>query len=257
MKHNTSCKNCIFAHEASSDSPCDFNIISNIKEDKTITIQDNFFHIENYLCKYGLSKNTYEQYKDEFNKNNIDIKDHVKQNAYIKYYLVIDYYMSEYPLELLCNDLESLNIEPKFISLLLYQNNKIKPNDAIDIFRNKMKPHSKWKIHSFLEDIDRNYALHSIFQTNAKANDSQYFLILKPEQIKTFIDNNSIENIQYIISIKQPACNILKQKDTVDSNNFHTVFINFDSYQGLCKNISQSLEHSLDTLENMTIAYYD
>jgi hypothetical protein len=89
MKYNnTSCKNCLFSHEASSDSTCEFNIIDHIKENKTITIKDNFFHIENYLCQYGMSREIYEKNKDELEKQNIDIKEQIKKNAYIKYYLV-------------------------------------------------------------------------------------------------------------------------------------------------------------------------
>jgi len=256
MKYNnTSCKNCLFSHEASSDSPCEFNIIDHIKENKTITIKDNFFHIENYLCQYGMSREIYEKNKDELEKQNIDIKEQIKKNAYIKYYLVIDYSMSDYPLESLCNDLNDLSIAPKFISVLLYQNNKQKPNEAIDIFRNSLTLDSKWKIHSFLEDLDKNYALHSALETNAKANNSQYFWILKPEQVKSM--KNSIENIQYIVNIKQPVCNLLKHKDEIDAHNFNTLFLNFDTYKAFCQNISQSLEKAVGNLENMTIAYYD
>ena len=82
---NTHCKICLFADKTSESECCEFGIIDDIKNIKTLEIIDDYWYIKNYRCFYGFSKELYESHKDDF--INIDIKEHIVNQAKISYYL--------------------------------------------------------------------------------------------------------------------------------------------------------------------------
>ena len=121
---NTYCKNCMFAESADSEESCSMKIIDSIKDSKSITVKENYNYINNYACKYGLSKETYFKHYDEFQK--IDIKSYILNKKLLSYYLVVDFTNSSFSIKECCETINGLTILPNFISFVFYNNNDSK-----------------------------------------------------------------------------------------------------------------------------------
>jgi hypothetical protein len=256
MIHNTSCKGCIFAKSVDHTDSCEFHIIDEIRNlNKEISVKEGFNYIHDYRCFYGLSQKTYDEHQSMLPSNREELKEQIKLNNQIKYYLVIYYDNSSYDIHKLCDQINQLGILPKFISIILNDNSVVKPDEIIKTFEQHLNKNIMWKVHVLVEDLDRSFALHSVLSTNMGANKSNYFWILRPEDFDTILENRSIEDINYVVNITQPICNGLKRRN--ETTNYYTVFLNFNNYQGMINHISQSLEQCFESEQKMEMYYYD
>lgn len=254
MRYDTICANCLFASKTNSKKACKFDIIDTIKDHKKISIdENNFYKIENYICKFCMSKSFYEK-NILVNKSydNIDLENYIKNKNQIKYYLIINT-NDNYDLEKLYDNIGSLDIQPKLTSIMTHKFSTQKIESLLNIF-NQQKYTFKYRFHNFIEDVDKNEALFTVMDTTSKTNNFEYLLILDVESLDSFVTKKSILQINYIINVIQPDSNVLK-KDI--NGNFDTLFITIENYKGITKNINQSLELGLDTFENLAITYYD
>jgi hypothetical protein len=87
---NTKCSQCLFA-SASDDisTQCSKNILNTIKDTKNITYDgDGFAIIENYACRFGFSKQIYNDNRSMFTDEQFDSLMH--KNSTIRLYLMLD-----------------------------------------------------------------------------------------------------------------------------------------------------------------------
>ena len=251
---NTYCKNCMFAGAADSEESCSMKIIDSIKDSKSITVKENYNYINNYICKYGLSKETYFKYYDEFHK--IDIKSYILNKKLLNYYLVIDFTNSSSSVKECCENINSLSILPNFISFIFYNNNDSK--NIIDTIGENLEKSIKWKVHNFLENIDKNDMLEVIFDTNSNANNTDFFWISTPENIVEMIEKDSINNINYIVHVLQPSCGFLKFNKNKD--NYNGLFMTFTNYKSIKESIKKTLDLALQELIDLNpdhVMYYE
>ena len=162
MSH-TDCKKCIFSKSVDNQDQCEMNIINMIKNTQTITIKDNYNYIENYSCKYGMSSKTVEDNKELL--KDIDIKSQILENSTIKYYMVVDGTKYDYDTLKICEQVNTLSILPRFLSLCIIG----KDANGINLMQSQLKDNLnssiKWRIHNFLYDKDINDIICNIFQT--------------------------------------------------------------------------------------------
>jgi len=248
MSTNTSCKSCCFSKTANNIDNCKFGIIDKIKDTKKIEIKDNYNYVYDYSCKYGFSSKYLEQNSDLF--KDINLEEYIKQKQLLSYYLIIDH-RSDIPIEQIIDNINKLNINPQFISIMLYESN-IKP--IVDSLNNKLNKNLKWKTHNFLDkETPIGLAIKTILDTKKDINNIQYLWILDSKHLSRMIDNNTIENIHKIITLDQPVCNMLAVKD-IDP--IYGIVINTQTYQYITKNFHQLLDEGIKLIPNLNITYY-
>lgn len=245
---NTSCQNCYFSDKASSSQACQFDIVNQIKDEKNISIKNDYYYIENYSCRYGFSRTQYETNKKDL--EDIDLKQYILEKQLVSYYLIIDH-RENISIKNICENINKLQIKPKFISIFCYEAN-IGPylDDLNKYLDNKLK----WKTHNFLtKTTSTSLAIKTALDTATNLSDINYIWINKSDQIQNLIESNAIEKINYIVNIQQPVCNFVKSKF---SDNLYTVFLNTQTYQYITKNINQMLEDGIKQIDTTSI-YYD
>lgn len=256
MTHHTHCKNCMFSKSSDNDSPCEFDIISCIKDSHECTIKDNYWYIKDYKCRYAIGENFYnKQMRNHIEEQNLDIKKFIAFQNTIKYYLVINFDNNNYSIEKLCNQIKKLEIPPKFLSIMFYSQDKNFMLNVVTVFKDIIGDSIEYKIHNFVENISKDEALFTILETTIRKNNSQYLWILDVDSLDYSVDDGSIEKINYQINVIQPICNMLRSK--ISNNNFDTLFLNFENYSGITKNINQSLSLGIESIPNMVINNYD
>jgi hypothetical protein len=124
---NTNCKICAFSEPSISNSPCRFEIIDHIKDIKIIETRDEYNYIKDYTCKYGIDHKTYND--PEFVKNVTNIQSYIVEKAKISYYLVVNLTSIDNNIENICEEINSLDIKPRFISFISHKD--IDPNTVI------------------------------------------------------------------------------------------------------------------------------
>ena len=244
MSH-TDCKKCIFSKSVDNQDQCEMNIINMIKNTQTITIKDNYYYIENYSCKYGMSSKTVEDNKDLF--KDIDIKSQILENNTIKYYMVVDGTKYDYDTLKICEQVNTLSVLPRFLSLCIIG----KDARGINLMQSQLKDNLngsiKWRIHNFLYDKDINDIICNIFQTNSKANQSSFFIIQRPEDIEKMLLNDYISDINYVINIDQPTKGFIKINV---EDNLYNVFMSFNNYEGLTGSmLGETLEECIKSVD--------
>lgn len=256
MMHNTSCENCIFAHIQGSEKDCDFNIPAQLHQHKNISIKNDYNYIKDYRCVYGMSGAIYDQYKTSFSENIEDIKNQIKYNNQIKYYLVVFYNSTDSTIVDLCNNINNLTIVPKFLSVVVDQEDQESAANIAQVMENTLNKNIVWKLHKFVDQMSHDDALHTVVSTNQYPNQSKYMWVIKSSDLSDLIKNTSIEQINYIINIIQPSCTALKHKNA-NVNNFYTIFLNLDTYHDMMSHVSQSFTKCLDPSNNLVISFYD
>lgn len=243
---NTSCAKCIFADFADSDNPCQMNIIEQIKEYHNINIKDRFNYIQDYHCKYAFSMEVYEEHKHSLGQIS-DLESSVKDNAKIKYYLMINV-TDPTILDLVCDSIKSLQIRPKYVSFLLEQNNST--DNIIELLSNKLNSICEWKIHNFLEKTPLDHKITTVLDTHAKINDTVFFWV--NNDITHGSWSHDVSRIDNIVSIQQQKCNgLFRYLDSDDG-----LFLSFRIYLIVRSTLHNNIYEGLKLLENSKFIYY-
>jgi len=246
MSTITKCDKCIFADYHDSDEPCALGIIEKIKNIKTIEkTENNFAKILHYKCPFAFSAEIYQQ-----NIKTIGTVDDLKQYLFNR--TVIDYYMviivdDTNNISKICQSISSITIKPKFISLVLKQNNNTQ--NIINNIRKDMPNDIKWKLHNLLDDYNFQDILDTIFATSVEKSDITYFWINNDTKSIKEWDRN-IVNINSIITIEQPFAHAFFRKG-IDG-----LFLTFDNYQQILEHYKTNILESLEKIENKSIIYY-
>lgn len=233
---NTLCENCLFAKTATSDQPCVFGIPELIRETYSVENHNNYYKLINYNCRYGLSQKTYQENIDKF--TGIDLIEYIKQQNIVKYSLSIVIQNDE------AGDtfdlLNSLSIKPHYITAICYHNGGLLHN-----LLSKQDPYIPYKVHNFLEDMPAAQALHVALETN-KNKVGNLMWILNDKSLRLCIENDSIQNINYLINVTQQPAHYYQSKN-IDSS-FDGIFINTNNYWALSRTKDYTIEKNDQTL---------
>lgn len=242
----TSCEKCIFADYADSTEPCKFNIIPEIKLIHELNIsENNFYNIKDYYCKYGFSLDLYDKHKETIGSID-DLKKQIQDKAQIKYYMVVN--INDISnLDNVCKAINALIIKPKFVSFLLHQSNNTE--HIIDTIRKTFQDDISWKIHNFLEDTTLNHMISTVFDTNAKKNDTIYFWIDEDSNYELW--NQEISRINKLIYVQQPKCHGIFRSDSKDG-----MFLTFDLYSSMKIHLNNDIFKAIESIENPNFIYY-
>jgi len=245
---NTICKGCYFANPINSDRSCYFNIPNIIKDFHSIDSTEEYFKINNYSCRYGFSKKSYEENIDKFiNINVLDVESfaaYIKQQNIVQYSLalIVKNYNSEKILKLY----NQLSILPYYITIISYNNSKKLHQD----FSNN-QPYKPYKVHHFLDtDISEAKALHIALETN-KTKIGDLLWILTETGLEQCVANDSIQNINYMINVEQKPTHYYKSSNI--NSQLDGIFINSNNYWSLSKTINYEIENN----ERAIVQYYD
>jgi hypothetical protein len=227
MTIKTKCESCIFSSPVSGGDPtCKFNIIDYIKDIKNININQDFYYIDDYVCRFAFGKDTYENNKEEL--KTIDLVQVLLDRSSIKYYLIMEL-SNEDCVDQMVDSINNLSILPKFISFVTFK--YANHEQLIEKLSNKLNKKIQWKIHKFLVDETIDHRIHPILDTNKRANNSHYFLVCKGEEASGL--ENYIMRINTMINIEQIKFHIL-MKDL--SHSIYGIFMSFDHY-GLIRSL--------------------
>lgn len=212
---NTNCAQCMFANQITPnniENGCSKKIVSEIKNDKLITQDDNNYNIiHNYACRFGFSKDVYEKHKDQF--DGIDLNYKIQENAKLKYYLLLDCIPEGPDIDHIIEKLHSSYIQPTKLSLMFRSlNNQHFSDNHKDLIPAKL-PNTVWKIHNFLHELDIQEAVDHVLSTNLKTT-SQYILVYKSSDLDNFISNIDYINNSIILHQK-PNIAMMKSLDSI------------------------------------------
>lgn len=245
---NTKCKECMFAYvsvEQTNSPTCSKNIIEQIKTTKNILQEDGFNIIENYACRYGFSKQIYEQYKDQWDPQ--DFENRLLANSRIRYYLLLDCYDTDLNFDNIIRDIPNLNIPPSSVSFM-FRNLNFRPFDQKhqDFLLSNYQS-IKWKAHNFLEEMALEAGIDHILSTNAKSNNTSVFLVYNAKDLQLLnTDINAINNNMILYQIPMIAM--------IDRNNtLYRLAMSFDNYK-VAKTLGENLIPVLT--QESSILYY-
>lgn len=243
---NTNCEKCLFADYADSAEPCKIHILDMIKDQYPTTVKNNFYYIQKYKCHYGFDLKTYEDNKEKIGSVE-DLKRAIKNNNIISYYLIIETDLLK--IDELCQSINSLIIPPRYVSIILYQNNNTE--QTIKVLKEKINKNIEWKIHNFLEEASLSEAIHTVLDTNMNKNQSVYFWVNRNSDYSSW--NKDIANISDYITIKKPVCHALLRSpsDSIDG-----LFLPFDNYKTLIQELDPDIAKAISLIENPRIIYY-
>jgi|688.fasta_scaffold84788_5 hypothetical protein len=247
MITNTNCKKCLFANKASSDTPCEHNIIEHIKGHKKTSIVDDFYVIEEYMCRMGFNKDVFEKNKDNVS---IDvIKQEIINKACMGYYAVIDITtLDPAGVSRLCETLIGLSIKPKFVSFLLFPDDSNK--EKILALKNQIGDHFMWKAHSFISEISFDDALNVALDTNVGKNNTSFLLIYDAKNIAEL--DEDINELNSHIVILQTLFHYAKKKK---ADGLGGLFMTFSNYN-ICRSINKNIEQALSTIPEAIVLEY-
>jgi len=243
---NTKCKECMFSYsdgEQSDSSICSKNIIEQIKDIKNITQEDGFNIIENYACRYGFSKQIYEQYKDQWDPQ--DFENRMLENRRIKYYLLLDCYDPDLDLQDIIQQIPQLNIPPKSVSFM-FRSLSFRPfgKEHQDFLLSNYKD-IRWKAHNFLEEIPLEDGIDHILSTNAKNNDTSIFLVYNAKDLQ-FLDRDIQTINNNMILYQSPTIAIVDHNNTL-----YRLAMSFENYK-VAKTLGPNLIPVLTQENNIT-----
>lgn len=241
--NNTICSGCYFAQDITSETPCLFDIPNIVKEYKTVDTRNNYYTIQDYTCRYGFSKKTYNENIDKF--NNIDMVKYVKEQNIVKYSLAI-ILDKEYDYNDLIDKINKLSIKPQYLTIICFD----KGSQLYRLLQSGLEPYIEHKVHNFLDNITGPQALHVALETN-KSKIGNLMWILHGSHINRVIEHDSIQNINYIINVEQRPAHYYKAS-YIDSN-FNGIFINTNNYWTL----SRTADYTIESNSNTLIINYD
>lgn len=244
---NTKCQECMFSDIHTKENlGCSKGIIPLISNIKSITIDNDGFNVINqYACRYGFSKQIYNEHKEEFDK--IDFEGRLLVNSKTRFYLILDCNDS-IDFQILSDKINNLDIRPAALSMIFRSSDQDIFSDSVHTkILNSQLVDIKWKVHKFIENQDLEFALDHILSTNVGLNNSSYILVYHINDIDRLNDDINFLNKQ-IMLYQKPHIAIL-DKDY----NLYRLCITFDNYK-VAKNLGNSIINILSQEEN-TILY--
>lgn len=246
---NTYCQKCIFSQEATSHSPCEYDIPNNIKNIKNLSIKDNFYIIEDYTCLYGFGKDQYSIHKN--NINHTQLKEIIKEKTELKSYLLLDARLITIDqLSQIINELSHLEIKPKKVSFI------VSPENSDSFYRTIHKNLSceKWTMHVFINDIPFNDCINIVLDTNLQTCNAWCVIFYDASR---YIENGDIDK----------TINSIHKKLIIQQLSFHGVFESKDSLHKLCLNchiyklitstLSNDILKGLSLEDNIILSSYE
>lgn len=247
MITNTNCQKCIFANKANQDEPCQHNIIEYIKDHKKLDIVNDYYVINEYVCRMGFSKDIYEANKDKISLE--DIKQEIVDRACMRYYLILDISTtSPEALKNTCDILLDLKIKPAFISFIMLPSDDNK--EKITVLKTLTDDKLMWKAHSFIETMDIDNVIHSILDTNFQNNHSEYILIYDINNLEQL--DNDINEINSNIIIYQKPFHYARKHN---SSNLDGLFMHFNNYQ-VCRSRDNHIVEALKAIPEAIVLEY-
>lgn len=238
----TNCLKCYFADKAGSQQPCVFHIPEAIKDVKTLDIVDDFFSINDYACRYGVSRETVEQ---KILKDNPDINiiEYAKHQARIKYILYIK--VNKHNFIEVCDNIKSLSIAPQLVHICFDINYDFK--DIPKLAQQQFTDCSfKWKLHKFVEDEVDYKQFHTSVSTNNELLTIKNIWILNEDMLTECAQNDYINTINYIMNVEQPKLAILKHSKAKEY--LYGLFMTTENLNGIWSSVSQNLDPAIRSL---------
>jgi hypothetical protein len=245
---NTSCEKCYFSQEATSNKSCEFYIPDVLSSKKNIQIINNYNYINDYVCRYGVSKKAAE----EIIENDIDIKEYTKIQVSPKYLLFCIDYKDDSLLEL-CENIKKLCIQPGCVSIVFHHDHDAQNSQSIcDNVLGKTIP---WKLHKFLEPKKDYEIFNACTSTDQRLTKNPYVWIVNNRILTSAVENDSINKINFIINLEQPDISILNSK--VSNDYFTGIFLTIENIKGIVTHISPDIGEVIKDMYLDSIAYYD
>lgn len=245
---NTKCSECMFAHSVTEDTTnlgCSKKIIHHIQNIKNITQDSNGFNvIENYACRFGFSKQIYEANQDQLSA--IDFEARLLENSTIRYYLLLDC-IENINFDHIINILPNLPVSPKAVSFM-FRSLSYRPfNNQHQKYLVSNYKNISWKAHNFIEDTDLEFAIDHILSTNAKLNQTSYFLVYNASNIDRIQNDVAILHEKLILH-QEPMIAAIDQNHTL-----YRLAMSFENYK-VAKNLGSNLIDIL--VQEQNILYY-
>jgi hypothetical protein len=242
---NTNCEKCIFADYHDSDEPCSVGIIEEIKDSKSLIVNDQkFYSISNYSCPLAFSLNVYEKYKEEIGSID-DLKKHLYLKSQPTYYMII--FLDHIDPSVIVQDILNLAVKPGFVSIITYQNNNTE--NIIKAFT-LLDNNIQWKLHNILEDSDYQDSLNIVLDTNPNKNSYQFLWV--NHGMSHDLWNDNIIDITKIVTVKQPVAHALYR----EPKNKDGLFISLKNYEEIRYHVNTDISLALEEIENPAIKYY-
>lgn len=249
---NTSCKKCYFASAASSNQPCRLKIIDLIKDTKILSVVDGFYQIEDYFCRYGVSKEIYET---KIKDMNIDIESYAINRIIPKYLLYIISNGNNNSIDHICNQITKLTIKPEAVSIVTRKNydNSI---DAIKCCEKILNTSVDWKLHIRLDDDHDEKAAKNILSTDQRCSNCQFIFFVREELFDNIVENDSIGVIDMIVHRLQPKdISILCSK--LNSDYFNGIFMRMDNFKNSTSVFQENISNIIKEHYQDFIGFYD
>lgn len=248
---NTHCKICLFANSTESETPCEYNIISEIKDYKEISILDNYFYVKNYKCLYGFSKELYNEQKE--NLGGLDkIKDTIIARSLLPYYLIVNLASMSYEqISVVIDQINNLEIKPALISFIINTGYEGSISKQIDIINN-LSSNIKWKIHSFIDSSSFEYRCNIAAETNL--SDSKSSFIMFYDVSAEYLDiNNLICHAHHLFRVVQDNAHGIM----IDKNKLNGTILMIPLFQSLINAVGGDIIKGLQMIENIIIRNYE
>lgn len=246
---NTLCSGCLF--ENYDNKQCFFDIPEIINSHKNIKENNGSLYIEDYACRYCISKNIYNE-NEQF--RNIDILQFVVDQAKLNYYLVVN--MSHYQNDpnKICNIINNLDIKPKYISFI---NKNLKEGQALsEKIKSNIDTNLGWKLHNFIVDLSLQDCSTISMDTNIGKVDGGIFTIYDPSEEdaeNTDLLNSRINFIHMECVVKQTRFHaVLSEKNKLDG-----LSISFPLYKNLMLNTNPDILKAISEDKEIVSIYYN
>jgi hypothetical protein len=241
----------MFSKETNTSSPCEFGIIDLISKNKELSVIDNFYYIKNYKCFYGFSENIYNQHPEL--QKEVDIKSFVLKKAQIAYYYILD--ARNLTTEQLYNKLEiikTLDIKPKFISIVLSSHNEVKT--CIENTKKILdQTNIDWKIHSFINSESFNHCINILAETTIQYMDNVQYILFDDGNEYDHNLSDIVNHMHYSYRVLQSGVSCI----VLNTNSLHMMSMSIALYKSLVSMIGLDIIESLNQIPNLVIGNYD
>jgi hypothetical protein len=248
---NTNCEKCIFSAPATESDPplCEFDIPNKIN--KTISISNQYYTIENYKCLYGFGK---EQFMANKELHNVDLKSMVIEKANLRHYMIIDLRsLSDELLVKAIIDINNIVIKPKCLSIIIDPESS---DRLYSIIKNNLQC-NKWKVHVMLESMSFNDCINLILDTNLQESNTWCVLFIEYEkflQMQLSISiSELVDKLQDIFIIRQDNFHGVKYEDS----SLNLMCLNARLYKSLVSFIDSNILYSISQAKEVVLTKYD
>lgn len=249
MKKNTLCEQCYFADTAESEYGCKFGIPLAIKDNREITIHNGYYKIYDYVCRYGVSKTVAETKLKDLTT---DIEGYAKSRIVPKYLLYITLSESD-NFNLLCDNINKLSIQPQAVSIVFPIKYDIQSVQLI--CETRFGKRFNWKLHMPIVNSSRYETVYNILSTDTRLNNTvDYIFFLDLETLNDTIQNDTINQLNYMINVEQPNFGAFIKSQS--NNYFNGLFITADNYKNLSIVNRDVVTEILNNFKD-NINYYD